>query len=52
MKTRRDFLSVAGKTLGLAAFTTPTIGALLKDVEAATRTLLDVVTATSSAPHR
>ena len=35
--TRRDFLSVAGKGLGLAALTVPTIGALLKDVEAAGR---------------
>src|SRR3954452_20265529 len=39
MKTRRHFLSVAGKTLGLAALTTPTIGALLKEVEAATRSV-------------
>src|SRR3982751_3459012 len=39
MKTRRDFLSVAGKTLGLAALTTPIIGALLKDVEAAGRSV-------------
>src|ERR1044072_4413151 len=39
MKTRRDFLSVAGKGLGLAALTTPTIGALLKEVEAATRSV-------------
>src|SRR3982751_1061628 len=39
MKTRRDFLSVAGKTLGLAALTTPIIGALLKEVEAATRSV-------------
>src|SRR5690349_20106389 len=37
MKTRRDFLSIAGKTLGLAALTSPTIGALLKEVEAASR---------------
>src|SRR4029079_11146783 len=39
MKTRRDFLSLAGKGLGLAALTTPTIGALLKEVEAATRSV-------------
>src|SRR4026208_2501416 len=39
MKSRRDFLSLAGKGLGLAALTTPTIGALLKEVEAATRTV-------------
>ena len=30
MKTRRDFLSLAGKSLGLAALSTPTIGALLE----------------------
>src|ERR1044071_4274156 len=39
MKTRRDFLSIAGKSLGLAALTTPSIGALLKEVEAATRSV-------------
>jgi len=39
MKTRRDFLSIAGKSLGLAALTTPAIGALLKEVEAATRSV-------------
>src|ERR671919_1515221 len=39
MTTRRDFLSVAGKGLGFAALTTPTIGALLKEVEAATRSV-------------
>src|SRR5580765_1709645 len=39
MKTRRDFLSLAGKSLGLAGFTTPTSGALLKEVEAATRSV-------------
>jgi len=39
MKSRRDFLSLAGKGLGLAALTTPTIGALLKEVEAATRSV-------------
>src|SRR6476619_1526026 len=38
-KDRRDFLSLAGKSLGLAALTTPTIGALLKEVEAATRSV-------------
>src|SRR6185436_15758839 len=38
-KDRRDFLSLAGKSLGLAALTTPTISALLKEVEAATRTV-------------
>src|SRR5689334_8660674 len=39
MNSRRDFLSVAGKTLGLAALTTPAISALLKEVEAASRTV-------------
>ena len=33
---RRNFLSLAGKGLGLAALTTPTIAALLRTVEAAT----------------
>ena len=28
MKSRRDFLSLAGKSLGLAALSVPTIGAL------------------------
>ena len=35
--TRRIFLTQAGKSFGLAALTVPAIGALLKDVEAATR---------------
>ena len=35
--TRRDFLSLAGKSVGLAALTTPTIAALLRTVEGATR---------------
>src|SRR4026208_1808450 len=39
MKTRRDFLSLAGKGLGLAALSTPTIAALLKEVEAASRSV-------------
>src|SRR6476659_6621348 len=39
MKSRRDFLSLAGKSLGLAALSTPSIAALLKDVEAATRSV-------------
>ena len=34
---RREFLAQAGKGLGLAALSFPTIGALVKDVEAATR---------------
>src|SRR6187549_900220 len=39
MKTRRDFLSMTGKSVGLAALTTPTIKALLTQVEAATRSV-------------
>src|SRR6476619_5779797 len=38
-KDRRDFLSLAGKSLGLAALTTPTISALVKEIEAATRSI-------------
>src|SRR5258705_4863950 len=37
--SRRTFLSVAGKGLGLAALTVPSIGALLKEVEAASRSV-------------
>ena len=36
-KQRREFLAHAGKGLGLAALSFPTIGALVKEVEAATR---------------
>src|ERR1700741_2362459 len=39
MKSRRDFLSLAGKGLGLATLAVPTLGALLKEVEAATRSV-------------
>src|SRR3982751_5947926 len=35
--TRREFLARAGKSVGLAALTVPAIGALLKEVEAASR---------------
>src|SRR4030095_8639499 len=35
----RNFLSLAGKGLGLAALAVPSIGALLKEVEAATKTV-------------
>src|SRR5688572_19851357 len=35
--SRRRFLSLAGKGLGLAALSVPSIGALLKEVEAATK---------------
>ena len=37
--TRRNFLSLAGKGLGLAALAVPAIGALVKEVEAATRSV-------------
>src|SRR5215510_12073073 len=36
-KSRREFLTQTGKTLGLAALSYPAVGALLKDVEAASR---------------
>src|SRR5512145_591774 len=36
---RRDFLAHVGKGLGLAALSFPTIGALVKEVEAATRNI-------------
>ena len=36
LNTRRSFLSVAGKGLGLAALSVPTIGALAREIEAAT----------------
>jgi isopenicillin-N epimerase len=36
---RRNFLSVAGKSLGLAALTSSTIGSLVREVNAATRTV-------------
>ena len=38
-RTRRHFLSLAGKGLGLAALFSSTVGALLKEVEAATKTV-------------
>jgi isopenicillin-N epimerase len=38
-KSRREFLSLAGKSVGLAALTVPAIGALLKEVEAASRSV-------------
>ena len=37
MNSRRDFISLAGKSLGLATLAVPTLGALLKEVEAASR---------------
>ena len=39
MKTRRGFLSLAGKGLGLAALSVPAIGALAKEIEAATKSV-------------
>ncbi|HEY3581563.1 MAG TPA: aminotransferase class V-fold PLP-dependent enzyme [Pyrinomonadaceae bacterium] len=38
-QTRRRFLSLAGKGLGLATLAVPAIGALVKEVEAATRSV-------------
>src|SRR5437016_12824993 len=37
-RTRRDFLALAGKSLGLAALSSPTVASLLKNVEAAAKT--------------
>ena len=37
--SRRDFLSLAGKGFGLAALSVPTIGALVKEVEAASQSV-------------
>ena len=36
-RTRRDFLSLAGKSLGLAAFSSMSVASLLRNVEAATK---------------
>ena len=36
---RRDFIALAGKGLGLAALTSSTIASLLKEVEAATKSV-------------
>src|SRR5438552_7429876 len=38
-RTRRDFLSLAGKSLGLAALSSATVASLLKSIEAATKTV-------------
>src|SRR6059036_757689 len=38
-RTRRDFLSLAGKSLGLAALCSATVGSLLKNVAAATQNI-------------
>jgi len=37
MQTRRDFISLAGKGLGLAAISSTTVGSLLRTVEAASK---------------
>src|SRR5216117_1475676 len=37
MPTRRSFLSLAGKSLGLAALSSATVGSLLRNIEAATK---------------
>ncbi len=39
MKTRRDFLRFAGRGLGLAALSSGTVASLLRDVQAATKTI-------------
>jgi len=39
LQTRRDFLSLAGKGLGLAALSSATVASLLKKVEAASRSV-------------
>src|ERR1051326_223942 len=39
MRTRRDFLSIAGKSLGLAALPISTVASLLRNVTAATATV-------------
>ena len=38
-RTRRNFISIAGKSLGLAALSSATIGSLLRNVEAASKTV-------------
>src|SRR6187455_548856 len=36
-RTRRDFISIAGKSLGLAALSSATIGSLLRNIQAASK---------------
>src|SRR5437870_12432591 len=36
-RTRRDFISIAGKSLGLAALSSTTVASLLRNVEAASK---------------
>src|SRR5438067_1949094 len=38
-RTRRDFISLAGKSLGLAAVSSATVGSLLRDVQAAAKSV-------------
>src|SRR4051812_45731267 len=40
--TRRDFISIAGKSLGLAALSSAAVASLLRNVEAATKTVAHV----------
>jgi len=40
MKTRRDFIALAGRGLGLAALSSGTLASLLKDVHAATKSVV------------
>src|SRR4051794_15388090 len=39
LRTRRDFLSLTGKSLGLAALSSTTVASLLRNVEAASKTI-------------
>jgi hypothetical protein len=39
MPTRRNFLSLAGKSLGLAALSSATVASLLRNVEAAAKNI-------------
>jgi selenocysteine lyase/cysteine desulfurase len=39
MQTRRDFIALAGKSVGLAAFSSATVASLLRDVQAATKSV-------------
>jgi len=39
LKTRRDFIALAGKSLGLAALSSATVACLLRDVQAATKSV-------------
>src|SRR5437660_986627 len=42
VRTRRDFLSLAGKGLGLAALSSATVASLLRNIEAATKNVAHV----------